>query len=213
MSVRQQLFNIYKRLLSSFGEQKWWPGEGFEIPIGAILTQQTSWTNVEKALANLKEQNVLSLKSLRGITIAELETLIRPSGYYRVKARRLKNFIEFINQNSSPSREELLKINGLGQETTDSILLYWLNQPYFVIDTYTFRIFQRLGLYIENWNYSKMQKFFMNNLPKDVRLYNEYHALIVKQAKDICTKSKPKCNICSLSNICAYNRDSKSRSE
>ncbi|MHA2307689.1 MAG: endonuclease, partial [Candidatus Heimdallarchaeaceae archaeon] len=135
-----QLKELYEILYSYYGPQRWWPGEGLEIAIGAILTQQTSWVNVEKAIRNLKSANCLSIECLEKINIEKLENLIKPSGYYRIKAKRLKNFIELISKNPNPSREDLLSVNGLGFETADSVLLYWFEKPYFVIDAYTYRI-------------------------------------------------------------------------
>ena len=208
--MRNKLQRIYRQLFRTYGAQNWWPGEGIEIALGAILTQQTSWINVEKALANLREKDCLSIDCLKEISIQELERLIYPSGYYKVKARRIKNLINLLVSNSHPSREDLLRVNGLGPETVDSILNYWFEEPIFVIDTYTFRIFERLGLYKESKReYYKMQKLFLDNLPAEVSLFNEYHALIVRHAKEYCLKKHPKCNICPLLEICAYPKNEK----
>ena len=201
--MTNQLLVIYRTLLDYYGPQKWWPGEGLEIAIGAVLTQQTSWKNVEKALEKLRDADCLSINCLKEISKEELEKLILSSGYYKVKANRLKNLIMLLVEKPNPSRAELLSVNGLGPETADSILLYWFEKLYFVIDTYTFRIFNRLGIYEEK-NYLKLQRIFMNKLPNDIQLYKEYHALIVKHAKECCLKKSPKCDICVINSQCDY---------
>ncbi len=195
---------IYERLLSYYGPQHWWPGDGLEIAVGAVLTQQASWSNVEKALTRLKKANCLSINCLYNIKLKELEELIKPSGFYRIKAQRLKNLIVLLKNNPEPSREELLKVKGLGFETVDSILNYMFEKPIFVVDAYTFRIMRRLGIYTEEKNdYIKMQSLISSNIPKDAKLYQEFHALIVRHAKESCKKNKPLCSSCPLLDICS----------
>jgi len=201
--MNDQLLVIYRTLLDYYGSQNWWPGEGLEIAIGAVLTQQTSWVNAEKAINKMREADCLTIDCLKKIPIKELEELIIPSGYYRIKAKRLKNLILLLADNPNPSREELLSVNGLGFETVDAILLYWFEKLYFVIDAYTFRIFNRLGIHKEQ-NYLKLQRIFIDKLPIDIQLYKEYHALIVKHAKECCLKKSPKCEICALNGYCDY---------
>ncbi len=201
--MNNQLVEVYRILFNHYGAQNWWPGEGLEIAIGAVLTQQTSWVNVEKALNKLREADCLTIGCLKEIPINKLEELIQSSGYYRVKSKRLKNLIELLANNPNPTREELLSVNGLGFETADSILLYWFEKLYFVIDAYTFRIFNRLGIHKER-DYLNLQRIFINELPTDIQLYKEYHALIVKHAKECCLKQKPKCDICALNEHCDY---------
>jgi endonuclease-3 related protein len=198
-----KLIELYKTLYDYYGPQGWWPGEGLEIAIGAILTQQTSWTNVEKAIQNLKDANCLSIECLKQIKLEKLEKLIKPSGYFRIKAQRLKNFIEMVYRNPNPSREDLLSVNGLGFETADSILLYWFEELYFVIDSYTYRIVERLGIDSGN-DYLKLQRLFIKNLPKNIEIYKEFHALIVQHAKNHCLKNTPKCETCPLHRLCVY---------
>ena len=207
------LLDIYDRLFKSFGKQHWWPGDtDFEIIVGAILTQNTNWGNVEKAIKNLKEAKVFTPRKLYEIDIQELAELIRPSGYFNVKAKRLKHFIEwlFLKYNGSlpkmfkqdcvTLREELLSINGIGRETADSILLYAAQKPTFVIDAYTKRVLVRHELIPEEYEYEEMKAFFEENLPEDVSLYNEYHALLVRVGKYYC-KPKEQCEECPLKDI------------
>jgi len=208
--LKKVLLDIYKRLYSRFGSQDWWPGDtSFEVIVGAILTQNTAWVNVEKAVKNLKRHKALSPKALSGIKTSQIARMIRPSGYYNIKAKRLRNFLNFLNKEFNGNlskllkmdtrrlRETLLGIKGIGPETADSILLYAANKPIFVIDAYTKRIFLRHKLISKNATYEELQRFFMSNLPKSTKIYNEYHALIVKTGKDLC-KKKPKCNLCPL---------------
>jgi endonuclease-3 related protein len=202
---------IYKKLYSSFGPQYWWPGQTpFEVMVGAILTQNTSWLNVEKAIANLKKEKLLTPEKMYSLPENKLAKLIKPAGYYNIKARRLRNFLGFFmnhykgsvknmsKADTSVLRNGLLSVNGIGPETADSILLYALNKPVFVVDAYTKRIFSRHGLLPENPDYGFVQNLFMRELKTDVKLFNEYHALLVKLGKDFCRKSKPKCGICPL---------------
>ncbi|RPJ36391.1 MAG: endonuclease III domain-containing protein, partial [Planctomycetaceae bacterium] len=190
-TTREQLLEIYRTLLDFFGPQHWWPGETpFEVAVGAILTQNTSWANVEKAIANLKAAGCLDAARLHEIDTAELERLIRPAGYFRVKAKRLKNFINWLCdgydgdlRNLEPIstlrlRDELLSISGIGPETADSILLYAFHRPVFVVDTYTARVMVRHGLISpEGLDYAQLQDLFMSNLEPNVALFNEFHAL------------------------------------
>ncbi len=204
------LLQIYKRLYKFYGPQGWWPGHTrFEIIAGAILTQNTAWSNVEKAIANLKQKKLLSPEKLKNISNRSLASLIRPAGYYNIKAKRLKNFVAFLyskykgsltrlsSENSGKLRKILLSINGIGPETRDSILLYAFKKPVFVVDAYTKRVFSRRGFFKVGDDYDKIQHFFMDNLPKSERLYNEYHALIVRLAKDKC-RTKPECRDCPI---------------
>jgi endonuclease-3 related protein len=209
------LLEVYEILLKKFGKQNWWPADdSFEVIVGAILTQQASWKNVEKAIKNLKEHKVLKPEDLHRLDVKRLEMLIRPSGFYKVKARRLKSFVDFLFEKYDGKleklfslsiedlRRELLSIKGIGDETADSIVLYSAEKPSFVVDAYTIRIFSRLGLLKEK-EYHKVKEFFEKNLPRDVELYKEYHALIVELGKNIC-KTKPRCFLCPLNKWCNY---------
>ena len=210
MGTEKYLLKIYNSLFKRFGPQHWWPGNTpFEVIIGAILTQNTSWTNVEKAINSLKASGLFSPKGLYDMPLATLAQLIKSSGYFNIKAKRLKNFLSFlfddyrgnldamIKEDGLILREKLLKVNGLGPETADSILLYACGYPVFVVDAYTKRIFSRHSFVSLDDNYHQIQTLFMDNLPKDTQLYNEYHALIVRVGKDLC-KKKPLCSICPL---------------
>jgi deoxyinosine 3'endonuclease (endonuclease V)/endonuclease III-like uncharacterized protein len=203
--------DIFNILLKHFGPQRWWPGETpFEVMVGAILTQNTNWTNVEKAIGNLKRAGALDPETIDAMPEGKLAELIKPSGYFNIKAKRLKTFISYFMESYSGSikkmkkkepatlREELLSVPGIGQETADSIMLYALDMPVFVVDAYTKRIFSRHGFFSPDAAYREVQKFFMDCLPKDVKLYNEYHALIVRLAKERCAKRAGECEICIL---------------
>lgn len=214
MSSNKDLLLIFNKLYSFFGPQHWWPAESkFEILMGTILTQNIAWNNVEKAIAHLKDKGILSLDAILNTDIDELASLIRPAGYFNQKSRYLKNMCQyiiknyesldvFLSQDIDTLRKELLNIKGIGPETADSIILYAAEKPIFVIDAYTKRIFSRLGLIKPNLSYDKTQEFFMSNLPKDVKLFNEYHALIVRLGKDYCVNKKPYCKNCPLNDIC-----------
>ena len=204
---------IYNRLFDRYGPQHWWPGETpFEVIIGAILTQSTAWTNVEKAIANLKDADLLDPISLDEIATEKLAALIRPSGYYNAKAAKLKAFDERLHDEYGGSldklfaldtgdlRKELLSIHGIGPETADSILLYAAHRPVFVIDAYTKRIIGRLGLAPTSESYEAFQQLFMDRLPHDEGMFNEYHALLVRHGKDICRKT-PRCEGCCLAGL------------
>lgn len=204
---------IYEHLFRAFGPQHWWPGETrFEIIVGAILTQNTSWANVAKAIANLKEARLLDPDRLHALDLAELEPLIRPAGYFRLKAKRLRNFTQWLIDNyqgrldaldaieTHRLREELLGISGIGPETADSIVLYALDRPVFVVDTYTARVAVRHGLIEPDIDYTQLQCLFESSLEPDVRLFNEFHALLVHVGKDFC-KPKPRCAACPLNDL------------
>jgi endonuclease-3 related protein len=213
MEKTRRLLEIYRKLYKVFGPQHWWPGRTpFEVMVGAILTQNTNWQNVEIAIANLRKNKVLDPRKLYRLPDEKLAELIRSAGYYNIKARRLKNFLEFYLQkygadvrrmraiDTHTLRNQLLAVNGVGQETADSILLYALNKPVFVVDAYTKRIYSRHGFIGEDADYQAVQKLFMQELDNDVKLFNEYHALLVKLGKDFCRKSKPKCETCPFTN-------------
>ncbi|HTY45267.1 MAG TPA: endonuclease III domain-containing protein [Patescibacteria group bacterium] len=212
--MKRKLRFIYRLLYASFGPQHWWPARTpFEVAIGAILTQNTSWLNVEKAIGNLRKHGLLSADRLRRIPRGRLGGYIRSAGYYNVKAGRLKEFLDFLyktyrgdlgNAASVPTRtlrEQLLSVKGIGPETADSILLYALNRPVFVIDAYTRRVLSRHRLVREHADYDQLQKLFSDNLAPEPAVYNEYHALLVKLAKDFCLKSKPRCRQCPLASL------------
>jgi len=216
MHIRQSLEQIYRHLLERYGPQHWWPAnEPFEVIIGAILTQSTSWANVEQAVINLKKAGALNPASLNRIPIDDLADLIHPSGYYNAKARKIKAFVERLGAGYGGSlegmlalditalRRELLSIYGIGQETADSIILYAAGQPIFVVDAYTRRIMSRIGLTGDKGNYAALQALFMDNLPSDEKLYNEYHALLVRHGKEAC-KTSPLCHHCCLRALCRF---------
>jgi endonuclease-3 related protein len=213
--TRKQLMSIYRVLFRAYGPQHWWPGDTpFEVLVGAVLTQNTAWTNVEKAIANLKRERVLTFSRMLNVAPEKLALLIRPSGYFNIKAKRLRNLLLFIHTNYSDSlvrmfsadparlRQQLLEVNGIGQETADSILLYAGEKPFFVADAYTKRIFSRQGLIADNADYRTVQGLFMDNLAQNASFYNEYHALIVKIGKDHCKKGKPLCSDCPIQLKC-----------
>jgi endonuclease-3 related protein len=202
---------IYQRLYTYFGPQHWWPADSpFEVMVGAILTQNTNWTNVEKAIDNLKGNKLLNPKKLYRLSQRRLAKLIRPAGYYNIKAKRLRKFLKFFlrtyqanitkisHQGVQELRKQLLSVNGIGQETADSILLYALDKPVFVVDAYTKRILLRHRLIKEDADYGTIQNLFMQNLKKELNLFNEFHALLVRLGKEYCLKTKPKCSQCPL---------------
>jgi endonuclease-3 related protein len=213
MSTTEQLTNIYELLYDRFGPQHWWPGETqFEIIIGAILTQNTSWANVEKAITNLKTANALSAQALHRMNHDELAALIKPAGYFNIKANRLKSFLiwlfdeydgllENIEKISTAGlREELLNIKGIGPETADSILLYAFDRPVFVVDAYTSRVTTRHALVETGCDYEQLQQLFQSNLVEDVKMFNEYHALLVRVGKEFC-RPKARCSGCPLEKL------------
>jgi endonuclease-3 related protein len=206
-----QLKLIYQKLYSCFGPQHWWPAQTpFEVMVGAILTQNTNWSNVEKALNNLKQNKVLTAQKLTSLSRIKLAKLIKSTGYYNIKAKRLKKFLNFFFKIYRGSlqkmsrvktgilRQQLLSVNGIGPETADSILLYAIKKPVFVIDAYTKRMMARHRLIPEDSTYDYVQNLFMQNMKKDVKLFNEYHALLVRLGKEFCLKNKPRCEICPL---------------
>ena len=213
MRKTKALLQIYQKMFDALGPRHWWPGETpFEVIIGAILTQNTNWSNVEKAIKNLKMAGKLSPEGIYGLSITELAELIKPSGFFNVKAKRVKAFISWLfsryegnlskmfAQDLQSLRSELLAVKGIGPETADSILLYAGNMPTFVVDAYTHRIFSRHELIPEESTYDEMKSFFEENLPKDVQLFNEYHALLVNIGKMFC-KPKKVCEPCPLKDI------------
>ncbi len=210
--------SIYRYLFKQYGPQHWWPAETpFEVMVGAILTQSAAWQNVEKAIANLKAAGVLSPEKLRVMPVAEIARLIRPSGYYNAKARKLTAMTAWLydscrndisrlqNYRTEELRLSLLAVYGIGPETADSILLYAVGKPVFVIDTYTRRIFSRLGITPVKDSYSEWQSLFTSGLPEHVPSFNEYHALLVRHAKEHC-RTRPICAGCPLFDICLGNQ-------
>ena len=206
----QYLKDLFDRLWDHFGPQHWWPGEtDLEVMAGAILTQNTNWKNVEKAIGNLKRRDLLSVEGLHGLPMAELAQEIRPAGYFNVKAKRLKNLIRFVvedhqgdlsllfGQALGTLRQGLLSVTGVGPETADSIILYGARLPVFVIDAYTYRILSRHGLVEAETSYDDLQSLFMDHLPEDAQLFNEFHALMVMAGKHYCRRV-PLCKSCPL---------------
>ena len=205
-----KIIEIYHKLYHAFGPQHWWPGDSpFEIAVGAILTQNTNWANVEKAIASLKNKRALSAKGIHEMKTEKLALFIRPAGYFNVKARRLKAFIHFLindyhgsmgrmkNENLDTLRTKLLNVHGIGPETADSILLYALDNPVFVIDAYTKRALSRHSVINHDESYERIQDLFHETLKRDTELFNEYHALFVRLGKTYCRK-KPLCDGCPL---------------
>ena len=210
---RRDLEELYARLFKRFGHQRWWPGRTkFEIIVGAILTQNTNWGNVEKAIVNLRRAGALNVKAIHQVSDKKLARLIKPSGYFNVKAKRLKNLVRFIvreyqgnlmrmqKEPLSKLRQELLSVNGIGPETADSILLYALDKPSFVVDAYTKRFLRRHNLIKDGADYHEVQKLFMEHLPQDRKQFNEYHALMVRLGKDFC-RTKASCEACPLNDF------------
>jgi endonuclease III related protein len=204
----------YRLLYDHFGPQDWWPGDTpFEIMIGAILTQNTNWSNVRKAIHNLKTEDLLSYQNLSQLTTEQIAQLIRPAGYYNLKAQRLRNLLNmvetvydgelelFLEDDLEVARENLLAVKGVGQETADSILLYACGHPVFVVDMYTHRVFSRHNMVEEETDYGTIQNVFLDHIPQDMQLYNEFHALIVRVAVTFCKKTKPLCEKCPLQGL------------
>jgi endonuclease-3 related protein len=209
-TLADRLKEIYELLRKAYGPQHWWPAESpLEVMVGAVLTQNTNWQGVEQAIANLKRHNLLNPDKLKAIPTEELSRLIRPAGYFNLKARRLKNLIELVTEAYSGDlnhmrqvetgqlRRELLAVNGVGPETADSILLYALQRPVFVVDTYTYRVMNRHGLIAAEVSYDELQELFSHHLPADMTLFNEYHALLVRVGKLHC-QPKARCQGCPL---------------
>ena len=209
----QRLLHVYRTLFRAFGPQDWWPGESaFETMVGAVLTQSVAWTNVEKAIANLKDSGVLSPSALREIATERLAELVRPSGYYRAKAAKIKALVEhldgygddlgrFFDKDLRDLRTELLGIHGVGEETADAIILYAAEKPTFVVDAFTVRILDRLDLAPPSPGYGAYKAWLEEHLPNDVEMFNEYHALLVRLGKDFCKKT-PNCAPCPLLSLC-----------
>ncbi len=213
----KQLRQVFDLLLKTYGKQNWWPADtAFEVMVGAVLTQNTAWSNVERAIANLKEAGVLHQRGILELPQDELAELLRPSGYFNVKAKRLQNFCRFLAENGGEcalremklkdARAALLSINGVGSETADDIMLYALEQPVFVVDAYTRRIFTRLGMLQGDEGYEQIRTGFEKALGPHLMLFNEYHALIVRHGKETC-KTKPHCDQCGLVNLCLFSDD------
>ncbi|MDY7010299.1 MAG: endonuclease III domain-containing protein [Planctomycetota bacterium] len=207
------LMQMYRAASERFGHQNWWPGNGaLEICVGAILTQNTNWTNVERAIANLNADGCMSVSSLQAKSQDELAELIRPAGYFNVKAKRLKNFIAHVHENygddveafldrsASTLREELLSINGVGRETADSMILYAAGKLTFVVDTYTYRVLLRHGLIDNDYDYEMIKELLESSLPEDVNLYNDFHAQFVAVGKNYC-KPNARCEDCPLEHL------------
>ncbi len=212
--IGERLMEIYERLYKHFGPQGWWPGDTpFEVCVGAILTQNTSWKNVERAIENLKIEGLLTPEQLSKVDLVELAELIRPAGYYNVKAKRLRNFLDALMKDFYGSldrlfslelfeaRRWLLSISGIGPESADSILLYAGNKPIFVVDAYTFRVLTRHEIIWGDESYDEVQDLFLKNLSNDVKLFNEYHALLVAVGKECCKKSSYKCQDCPVQGV------------
>ncbi len=208
--VGELLRELYQELWDAFGPQGWWPGETpFEVILGAILTQNTNWNNVAQVLADLKAEGLLDPRVLRGMPDGELARRLRPAGYFNIKAQRVKNFLHFFYHRFHDSLEEmaqedpgslraaLLRVKGIGPETADSILLYALDRPTFVVDAYTYRVLNRHHLAPEACSYGELQGLFLENLPADVPLYQEFHALLVRVGKEFC-RPRPRCPACPL---------------
>ncbi len=208
---------IYNTLLEYFGKRNWWKAEsGFEIMIGSILVQNTHWSNAEKGIRNIRRSCLLDPERLYQMPLEKLRDLIKPAGLYNQKARRIRAFLEYYKtiynfkidemtkQDSQILRIELLEIYGIGEETADSILLYALNKPYFVVDKYTRRIFFRIGLIEEKIKYNELSAYFMQNLPGDLTVYKGFHKLIIYHGREFCRSSAPRCGICILRSRCEY---------
>ena len=202
-------YYISKAGVQTHGRASLSPASKFEIAIGAILTQNTAWTNVEKAIDNLVKLNLMDPNIILDIAQGELAEAIRPSGYYNQKAKKIKILTRFLldggffEDDNIPDRADLLGLWGIGDETADSILLYAFKVPVFVIDAYTKRIFERIGILNDSESYKKFTRVFTNSLEEDSVTYQEYHALIVKHAKEHCRK-KPLCDGCVLRRLCSF---------
>ena len=218
-SMNSDLHNIYNRMLAHYGRQHWWPADTpFEMMVGAVLTQATAWTNVEIAIARLKDADALSPAAIRCMDIEALAALIYSSGFYNSKAQRLKALVAYLGEtydddidamrlmDGAKLRRELLGVKGIGEETADAILLYALGKPTFVIDAYTRRLISRLGIAPDSEAYSAYQKLFSDNLPQDTAMSAEYHALIVQHCKEACRKT-PVCEGCCLRSVCPTGRE------
>jgi endonuclease-3 related protein len=208
------ILEVLERLFGRYGPQAWWPTQGgpFEVMVGAVLTQNTAWRNVERALENLRAESVLTPQGIQRLPQADLEELIRPAGYFRVKARRLRNLVDWVFARYDGSlaamfatdiaelRADLLGVNGIGPETADSILLYAGNLPTFVVDVYTHRVWKRHGWIEPEADYHALKAHFEEGLPPDVARFNEYHALLVRVGKEHCG-TRPRCEACPLADL------------
>jgi len=223
LSAHDKLLRIYHLLWDEYGPQHWWPADSqFEVIVGAILTQSTAWINAKKAIDNLKNARALTTAALRNIASDKLAGLLYSCGYYNAKAKKLKAFVQhlydhyndnldtMLNRNVEVLRSELLSLYGVGDETADSIILYAANKPIFVIDTYTRRIFERLGFREAIDSYINLQTLFMKNLLLDSQLFNEYHALLVRHGKELC-KNIPLCRNCCIEVLCRYQSDKQAK--
>lgn len=215
--TERQLKMIFESMLKHFGPRNWWPADtSFEVIVGAILTQSVAWRNVSKAIDNLKSAGLMHIEAMYFANIEDIEKHIIPTLYWRMKARKLKAFVNhimdnyhgdlqgFLTKDQQELREELLGLYGIGPETADSILLYAANKPIFVVDAYTKRIFSRLGFFEADISYADMQKFFMQNLDAEVPLFNEFHALIVGVGNNFCSNKRPSCHNCPINSICKF---------
>jgi endonuclease-3 related protein len=214
MMLTGKLLDVYERLLRRYGPQHWWPADTpFEVMVGAVLTQSAAWTNVRKAISNLKAADALSPEAIRSLRQEDLARLVYPSGYFNSKARKLKALADYLGhrfgddldsmaiEETETLTAELLDVYGIGEETADDILLYAVAKPVFVIDAYTRRAFSRLGLALDKGSYSTYRSLFMDNLDREVELFREYHALIVRLGKEVCGKV-PLCGECCLTEVC-----------
>ncbi|MFC1564065.1 endonuclease III domain-containing protein [candidate division KSB1 bacterium] len=210
-----KLITAYRIMLNHFGKRNWWPADSrFEIMIGSILVQNTNWKNVGRCIENLKKEGLMKPEILYGLPVERLAELIKPSGYYNQKVKKIRAFLEFYRTNSGFSiesmlqkdnevlRKELLGVFGIGNETADCIMLYALDKSCFVVDNYTRRIFSRAGLVSENIRYNTLRAVFTENIPVDVELYKEFHKLIIYLGKEFCKASMPKCRICVMRKLC-----------
>ena len=208
------LLSYYDALFAAHGPQHWWPGRTpFEVIVGAILTQNTSWTNVERCIENLRREKLLTPRGIETVAPARLARLIRSSGYFRQKAKKLKTFVRFLREayhgsltkmfdtSTAILRERLLEVHGIGPETADSILLYAGKHPVFVVDAYSRRILERHELTEAKHSYEHIRQLFENSLPRSVALYNEFHALIVHTGKHYCRARNPRCGECALNSL------------
>jgi endonuclease III related protein len=213
-SRQAQLRTYYDTLFAAYGPQHWWPGRTpFEVIVGAILVQNTAWTNVESAIANLRRERLLTPRAIETVALARLARLVRSSGYFRQKAKKLKAFVLFLRREYQGSlvkmfraptgllRAQLLEVHGIGPETADAILLYAGKHPVFVVDAYTRRMLERHGLAKSSDSYEDIRQIFEGNLPRDVSLYNEFHALIVQVGKNYCRASNARCSECLLRSL------------
>jgi endonuclease-3 related protein len=210
-----EVIRVYGALLDTYGPRGWWPADSFfEVMVGAVLAQRTFWGNVELAIRNLKEADLLDIKRLASASPRKVMELVRPSGFYRQKAKRVMNLArhivssyesldEFFEKPIPELRNELLELEGIGKETADSIILYAGEKPIFVVDAYAKRLCERLGLSVDTRTYDGVQSFFQGNLPEDVELFKEFHALIVHHCKERC-RTKPDCEGCPLASKCAF---------